>query len=634
MLRSFLHRKTLITLTTLVGLALISGLLEAAPEPPTPEPPTVSKTADPKDINIGEETTIILKVKGAGGGISTPVDIVFALDSSGSMGCDDCEPPRPGNDPTGKRREAAKQFLDEMDPEKDRAGVVSWDEDIDSTCPAMKCITCGPGTRCDRDKRPVCEPLPSTDCTLPNDFTYLKGCIDQVDSYGSTNMTLGLHAAVDLIECGGRDEHEGQDVGHYIIFLSDGKDTVPPYFDCDDPNGPVQRASDLGIVIYAIGLGDKPDEAALMCMADRTGGQYYYAPTAENLEAIFDAIRGQLTNAPHCIDVEETIQSHLTIKSISPEPDSFDPETKKIIWEDIDDCEGLLDGESRFFEIIVSPTQCGNGLPVDVLEESNVDYSDSEGNYVGSVPIPQETINVIGQTAKLQIVDYRWSTDPAHQPPYTIKIDPATGIMAIRAYIEARIENQGPGDAKNVTATISDPTDCLEIVDGKLTFGDIPAYSDAWSEDDYCVEGCGSPRLCSIEYEDDCGELHEISCLPESLPAPPFADLLSRLKNQLILEPPVTKLYPNYPNPFNPETWIPYQVAKDADVVVKIFDISGQLIKTIALGHQQAGFYISRDKAAYWDGRNQFGEQVSSGVYFYNLHAGAFTATRKMIIMK
>jgi hypothetical protein len=94
------------------------------------------------------------------------------------------------------------------------------------------------------------------------------------------------------------------------------------------------------------------------------------------------------------------------------------------------------------------------------------------------------------------------------------------------------------------------------------------------------------------------------------------------------------KLYPNYPNPFNPETWIPYQIAKDAYVTVRIFDIRGQLIKTIDLGHKEAGFYISQDKAAYWDGRNQFGEKVSSGVYFYTLRAGGFTATRRMLIMK
>jgi hypothetical protein len=269
-----------------------------------------------------------------------------------------------------------------------------------------------PWIRCDRKPsypdKPVCQ-KPDGDFTLPDDFTYIKNCIDEVDSYGSTNTTLGLHAAIDLMKYGGRDE-----VSQYIIFFSDGTDTVPPYFgDCE--NGPppvVQRAIDLGIAIYAIGLGDDPNEEVLRCMADYTGGKYY--PEAADLEQVFHDIFGQ-------------------------------------------------------------------------------------------------------------------------------------------------------------------------------------GYS-------------------------------------ESSVAPPL--VLSQLKSQLIPKPPVTKLYPNYPNPFNPETWIPYQVAKDADVMVRIFDTRGQLIKTIALGYKEAGFYISRDKAAYWDGRNQFGEQVSSGVYFYNLHAGDFTATRKMIIMK
>jgi flagellar hook assembly protein FlgD len=79
---------------------------------------------------------------------------------------------------------------------------------------------------------------------------------------------------------------------------------------------------------------------------------------------------------------------------------------------------------------------------------------------------------------------------------------------------------------------------------------------------------------------------------------------------------------------------MPYQIAKDADVTVRIFDVKGQLIRAIVLGRKKAGFYISRNRAAYWDGRNQFGEQVSSGVYFYVLHAGDFTATRNMVIMK
>ncbi len=93
-------------------------------------------------------------------------------------------------------------------------------------------------------------------------------------------------------------------------------------------------------------------------------------------------------------------------------------------------------------------------------------------------------------------------------------------------------------------------------------------------------------------------------------------------------------LLANFPNPFNPETWIPYQLAKDAEVTLHIYSVNGTLIRTLTLGYQPAGFYYSRNRAAYWDGRNQFGEPVASGVYFYTITAGDFTATRKMLIRK
>jgi len=86
----------------------------------------------------------------------------------------------------------------------------------------------------------------------------------------------------------------------------------------------------------------------------------------------------------------------------------------------------------------------------------------------------------------------------------------------------------------------------------------------------------------------------------------------------------------NYPNPFNPETWIPYQLAQNADVSVRIYSASGRLVRTLDLGYRPAGFYTGRDRAAYWDGRNQSGEQVSSGIYFYTIEAWDFSAVRKM----
>ena len=98
--------------------------------------------------------------------------------------------------------------------------------------------------------------------------------------------------------------------------------------------------------------------------------------------------------------------------------------------------------------------------------------------------------------------------------------------------------------------------------------------------------------------------------------------------------PEQTKLLVNYPNPFNPETWIPYHLAKPADVTLHIYAVNGQLVRTLTLGHQAAGMYQSRSRAAYWDGKNAFGESVASGVYFYRLIAGDFTATRKMLIRK
>ena len=93
-------------------------------------------------------------------------------------------------------------------------------------------------------------------------------------------------------------------------------------------------------------------------------------------------------------------------------------------------------------------------------------------------------------------------------------------------------------------------------------------------------------------------------------------------------------LLANFPNPFNPETWIPYRLAKPTEVNITIHAINGKIVRTLALGHQPAGIYQNRSRAAYWDGKNQFGEPVASGVYFYTLTAGDFTATRKMLIRK
>ena len=100
------------------------------------------------------------------------------------------------------------------------------------------------------------------------------------------------------------------------------------------------------------------------------------------------------------------------------------------------------------------------------------------------------------------------------------------------------------------------------------------------------------------------------------------------------LLPKETALLQNYPNPFNPETWIPYHLSDEADVQIIIYDTEGAQVRQLELGYQLAGYYVDREKAAYWDGRNKSGESVVSGVYFYTLTAGVYSATRKMLILK
>jgi hypothetical protein len=93
-------------------------------------------------------------------------------------------------------------------------------------------------------------------------------------------------------------------------------------------------------------------------------------------------------------------------------------------------------------------------------------------------------------------------------------------------------------------------------------------------------------------------------------------------------------LQQSFPNPFNPDTWIPYKLAEDVDITITIYDAAGKMVRTLNIGHKPAGSHTTKSKAAYWDGKNEAGEPVSSGVYFYTIQAGDFTATKKMILAK
>ena len=95
-----------------------------------------------------------------------------------------------------------------------------------------------------------------------------------------------------------------------------------------------------------------------------------------------------------------------------------------------------------------------------------------------------------------------------------------------------------------------------------------------------------------------------------------------------------TSLLQNYPNPFNPETWIPYHLDSVTSVTMRIYNLKGELVRSFKIGKQPAGAYLNREKAVYWDGRNNLGQSVASGIYFYQFLVDGFSQTRRMSLMK
>ena len=184
--------------------------------------------------------------------------------------------------------------------------------------------------------------------------------------------------------------------------------------------------------------------------------------------------------------------------------------------------------------------------------------------------------------------------------------------------------------------TIADATNGLEIIQP----GPDVTIENTVIEHKFTVQlgGSGSVTVRNVTVQAD--------GLTISAPASP---LRQRQLTEIapVIEPPpdVSKLLTNFPNPFNPETWIPYQLASDAKVTIRIYTATGQRIRQLELGLQSAGYYVTKDKAAYWNGRNAQGERVASGVYFYQIQVssgarsrsigtGNYLSTKKMAILK
>ncbi len=164
--------------------------------------------------------------------------------------------------------------------------------------------------------------------------------------------------------------------------------------------------------------------------------------------------------------------------------------------------------------------------------------------------------------------------------------------------------------------------------DGTVNILDLVAVASQLGEEDITAPAVYSATADQIQ-----------SWLTQAMQAddgsPAFRRGIRSLQNLLLkLRPETTALLPNYPNPFNPETWIPYHLANASDVQITIYNAKGSVVRRFVLGHQAAGYYTDKNRAAYWDGHNSVGERIASGVYFFQLRADSISQLRKMVILK
>ena len=169
--------------------------------------------------------------------------------------------------------------------------------------------------------------------------------------------------------------------------------------------------------------------------------------------------------------------------------------------------------------------------------------------------------------------------------------------------------------------------------DGKVDLSDVVAVSQNVDNSGAAAAPALRTRLSSIQVDRIQEQIDLLLGMNDRSPGALYT--LAYLQNLLAMaRPEKTQLLANYPNPFNPETWIPYELATDTNVKLTIYNAQGVVVRTLELGHQTAGYYTGRDRAAYWDGRNSFGELVASGLYFYQLETDKTSSMRKMVILK
>ncbi len=225
-------------------------------------------------------------------------------------------------------------------------------------------------------------------------------------------------------------------------------------------------------------------------------------------------------------------------------------------------------------------------------------------------------------------------------------VSPYVSVFRYSPYDLDKDDDVDIDDAKIVVQAIgqsgNDITDPRTDINGDGTVNNddlllvIDNYGEVWSEAPASGETFTLLDKETLETLDPAALEAQLEILRvESDGSLKYQRAIALLENLLAgIRPDETRLLANYPNPFNPETWIPYHLANDTDVRISIYDINGALVRQLDLGYQQAGYYTTRSRAVYWDGRNEFGDWVASGIYFYQLHTDNLSLLRKMVILK
>ena len=309
---------------------------------------------------------------------------------------------------------------------------------------------------------------------------------------------------------------------------------------------------------------------------------------------------------------------------------------------------GLPLNDSRIMRVsdLFTLNGIGGNVPVIILTDGGEFKAVGRADDPGDIQITggQSFILTVQQAATVSISGVGWSSTSGTgaAPPVAmggIEVSDVTPILALRGSIVD--EDRGLNNA-NFRVTVKNRSTGRSAA--TVTGAKYRSRSNMWGSD-----GVGY-QLTDVDLETKraatIGDILEISAqsvdplirvepLEYTVTTEDVRQGWIQLPALIAYEIPAeTALLHNYPNPFNPETWIPYQLAHAADVTLTIYDTQGALVRQLDLGYQQPGYYTNRTRAAYWDGRNNLGEAVGSGVYFYHLHAGDYSAIQKMVILK